>query len=718
MSLVLPLMLVALASAEPPPLPPPTPVRPVIELIHGRPITDPYRWLEQLDDPAVAVWAHAQSDYARSVLSSAASEASAESATGQPREVAIEASRVRRLPDGKILFLARMADDPVDSLYVRSPDGRLARAFSPSPSAAGRSRTIAFFVPNPDGSRVAIAMAENGNENNALHVLDVATGELVDGPIPGVRFEAISWWPDGRRFVYTRLREAEASNSGPAAYAGQQVYAHTVGSDWRDDRLVFGRALPSCADLPEGDFPEVEIHAEAGLAFGRHSAGVAQEFGLYVAPLASLDRPTTTWRRLFGTDAGYGRPRISGGAAFAVTRGRLYLTHLADRGAIHQIDLSAPGRPVVRVADPEGVILGLVPAADGLYVPIQNGMHQRLVRLERGDRPPVAVPLPFDGQFDLVEGDPRIDGVVLRSRSWTSPSRYWTFHRDHGEELVLAPVPADDIDLAAEEVEVTGADGTRIPLSIVHPADWKRGEPMPFLLTGYAAYGISMRPVFNDNLRSIYRDGIGYAVCHARGGGERGDVWHRAAMKATKHLAWEDFISCAEWLTDKRYTRPDRLIAEGASAGGLLVGRAMTERPDLFAGVHLAFGGLNPLRAESQANGAPNVAEFGSITDPDEARWILDMDTYQHVQPGIGYPAVLLTHGWNDARTPIWASAKTAARLQASSSSGRPVLMNIDFDGGHQILAGPPSTVQGTRAMIRAFFRFVLSTGRAREEVP
>src|SRR3546814_18132382 len=127
-------------------------------------------------------------------------------------------------------------------------------------------------------------------------------------------------------------------------------------------------------------------------------------------------------------------------------------------------------------------------------------------------------------------------------------------------------------------------------------------------------------------------------------------------MKATKHLSWEDFIACAEWLVANGYTRSDRLVAEGASAGGMLVGRAMTERPDLFAGVHLAFGGLNPMRAESHANGAPHVAEYGGIDDPAEARGIYDLDTYHHVQKVVAYPAVLLTHGSNDPRTPSWLS--------------------------------------------------------------
>ena len=707
MSLAL-VLLVAIATTDISEAAPPTLTGPVVDIVHGRAIADPYRWLEQLGDPVVGSWARAQSDYTRAVLGPAASGSTGGAVLPQMREVAIEASQYRRLPSGKAVFLARMVGDPIDAIYVRSADGTVALAFAPAPTASGTVRTIAFFVPAPDERHVAVGIGENGSENNALYVLDLETGQLIDGPIPGVRFQAISWWPDSRRFVYPRLRDSDSGRADAALYEGQQVYAHSIGADWRADPVVFGRAMPASADIAESDFPEVELHADAGLAFGRFTAGVAKEFGLYVAPLESLDRPQVPWRRLFGADAGYGAPRTTGSMPVAVYDGRIYLTYLPGKGAIHSIDLATPQRPVVHFSDPRSAVLGLVQAADGLYLQVQEGMRQRLLLLVPGDREPTTVRLPFDGQFDLVDGDARIDGVFLRDRRWTTRSRYWSVRNGGVSEVAIVPVPSDGIELTAEEVEVPSADSTRVPLSIVYPRGWDRAKPLPFVLTGYAAYGINMRPVFNDNLLPIYRDGIGYAVCHARGGGELGDEWHRAAMKVTKHLSWEDFIACAQWLVASGYTRTDRLLAEGGSAGGMLVGRAMTERPDLFAGVHLAFGGLNPMRAESHPNGAPNVSEVGSITDPDEARWIYEMDTYHHVQQGVAYPAVLLTHGWNDARTPFWMSAKTASRLQAASTSGKPVLMNIDFNGGHQITSGAESNVVDTKAVIRAFFRRVL----------
>lgn len=485
MSLALTLLF-AVATTDIPMAAPPTPTGPVVDIVHGRPIADPYRWLEQLGDPVVESWARAQSDYTRAVLGPAASGSAVGAVPPLPREITIEARQYRRLPSGKAVFLARMADDPIDAMYVRFANGTVARTFAPAPTPDGKVRTIAFFAPAPDERHVALAIGENGSENNALYVLDLKTGQLIDGPIPGVRFQAISWWPDSRRFVYPRLRDSNSGRADVALYAGQQVYAHTIGADWRTDRVVFGRAMPSSAEIAESDFPEVEIHAEAGLAFGRYSAGVAQEFGLYVAPLKSLGRRKVPWRRLFGAEAGYGAPRTTGSVPVAVYHGRIYLTYLPGKGAIHSIDLATPQQPVVHFVDPDSAVLGLVPAADGLYLQVQEGMRQRLLHLVPGDRGPSTIPLPFDGQFDLVDGDARIDGVLLRDRRWTTRSRYWSVRSGVVSEVAIVPVPPDGIELNAEEVAVPSKEGTRVPLSIVYPRGWNRAQAMPFLLTGYA----------------------------------------------------------------------------------------------------------------------------------------------------------------------------------------------------------------------------------------
>jgi prolyl oligopeptidase len=237
-----------------------------------------------------------------------------------------------------------------------------------------------------------------------------------------------------------------------------------------------------------------------------------------------------------------------------------------------------------------------------------------------------------------------------------------------------------------EELRVTvpSADGVDVPLTILR----KRGLPLdgthPTRLIGYGAYGISLEPAFDPRTLAWLERGGVVAYAHVRGGGERGVEWHRAGQKATKMRSVADFIACGEYLIAQGYTTPRLLFAEGGSAGGMLVGRAMTERPELFGAVLFDVGLANPLRFELTQGGPANVAEFGTATTPEGFLALLMADTYHHVQTGVGYPAILVTAGTDDVRLPFWQSAKLAARLQAVNLAGRPVLLRAEKGDGHR----------------------------------
>jgi prolyl oligopeptidase len=207
----------------------------------------------------------------------------------------------------------------------------------------------------------------------------------------------------------------------------------------------------------------------------------------------------------------------------------------------------------------------------------------------------------------------------------------------------------------------------------------------PTLLRGYGSYGISQSPGFSPtSLAWLERGGI-LAVAHVRGGGELGQDWHLAGRKKTKPNTWKDFIACAEYLIDKGYTSKEHLAGQGGSAGGILIGRAITERPDLFAAANIAVGDCDMIRVETTTNGVPNIQEFGTVTIEEEFHALLEMSAYHHVEDGVEYPAVLLTHGINDPRVDPWLSAKMCARLQAATASDRPVLFRVDYHAGHGI---------------------------------
>jgi prolyl oligopeptidase len=240
-------------------------------------------------------------------------------------------------------------------------------------------------------------------------------------------------------------------------------------------------------------------------------------------------------------------------------------------------------------------------------------------------------------------------------------------------------------DLIAEEIMVESHDGVMVPLSLIYNKGIVKNGRNRVLFYGYGAYGSSMNPFFSPNFLLWTNDGGILAIPHVRGGGELGDKWHKAGFKTTKPNTWKDLIACAEYLIDKDYTSNEYIAISGGSAGGILIGRALTERPDLFAAAIPSVGCLNPLRAEESPNGPVNVPEFGTVKDSVECMALIEMDSYLHLNDGVKYPATLITAGMNDPRVIAWQPAKFAARLQAANASDKPILFWADFEAGHGI---------------------------------
>ncbi|HLJ73469.1 MAG TPA: prolyl oligopeptidase family serine peptidase [Thermoanaerobaculia bacterium] len=331
-------------------------------------------------------------------------------------------------------------------------------------------------------------------------------------------------------------------------------------------------------------------------------------------------------------------------------------------------------------------------AKDALYVQLMDGGINRFLRLSYGPHPKTEeVALPFKGTaFALT--DTRIPGALIGITSWTKAFRIYSYDPEtkHVEYTKLQPAgPYDNpTNVEAVEVKARANDGTMVPLSIVYPKNMKRDGSAPTLLDGYGAYGIANTPFFNPMQLAWYEKGGIYAECHVRGGGEYGEEWHLAGKGATKPNTWNDFIACAQYLIDQKYTSPSRLAGQGGSAGGILIGRAITTRPDLFAAAIDIVGDSDTLRSEESANGVPNIPEFGSTKTEAGFKALYEMSAYHHVKPNTAYPAVLLETGYNDPRVDPWQMAKMAAQLQASTSSNKPVLLRVEYEGGHGGIGG------------------------------
>jgi prolyl oligopeptidase len=298
------------------------------------------------------------------------------------------------------------------------------------------------------------------------------------------------------------------------------------------------------------------------------------------------------------------------------------------------------------------------------------------------------VPTPFEGNVGVPVTDPHETGVLFGVRGWLQSTRIMAYDpvKDRSDDTGLnLPSSIDTAQFEAHELFATSYDGTQIPLSVIHRKGMALDGSHPTILAGYGSYGVSLEPRFNPTtLAWIERGGI-MAIAHVRGGGEYGEGWHMAGFKQNKINTVLDFIACGQFLVDQHYTSPGRLAGEGGSAGGITVGGALTWRPDLFAVILDLVGMSDALRFETEPNGPPNVVEYGSIKTESGFHGLYAMSAYAHVHDGVAYPAVMFSTGANDPRVAPWHMAKMAARVQAATSSKRPVLLRVDYDAGHGI---------------------------------
>jgi prolyl oligopeptidase len=353
------------------------------------------------------------------------------------------------------------------------------------------------------------------------------------------------------------------------------------------------------------------------------------------------------------------------------------------------------------------VVTGINPASDALYVQLMDGGLSRLRVVPYGPKPksePVA--LPFEGTVELST-DPRLPGALLGMSSWTKAYRIYEYDPQTRRvtDTRLQPVgPYDNpANLTSVEVKVRSYDGTMVPLSIVYPKDMKRDGSNPTWLRGYGAYGTTLTPGFTPMYLAWFDQGGVYAVCHVRGGGAYGEQWHLEGKGPTKPNTWRDFIACAQYLIRQKYTSPAHLTGMGTSAGGVLIGRAITSRPDLFAAAIDWVGMSDTLRSETSPNGIPNIPEFGSVKTKAGFQALYAMSPYDHVKPGTRYPAVLLMTGINDPRVDPWEMAKMAARLEAATASGKPILLRVSYAGGHNVIGATRTQTEDTFADIFSF---------------
>ena len=326
-------------------------------------------------------------------------------------------------------------------------------------------------------------------------------------------------------------------------------------------------------------------------------------------------------------------------------------------------------------------------ASDGVYLSYAEGGHFRLRRAAFDGGGLTDIALPYDGAIDEMTADPEEPGLAAILTSWARPRTIFGSSGGRLEDLGLAPAMAMDLSgIVSDTIIARATDGTGIPVSVIHLRDLKRDGSAPALVEAYGAYGISKNPSFRAQLTPFLLHGGVWAYAHVRGGGEFGEAWHLAGKGSTKSNTWRDFIASVHALEAAGFTSRTHVVGFGASAGGIMIGRAITEAPDLLAGAVIWAPISNTFRFETTEGGPANTAEFGSVATRAGFDALREMDAYSHVVDGTNYPAVLVTIGLNDHRVPPWMGAEFAARLQAATRSGKPVLLRVDAKGGHHMI--------------------------------
>lgn len=662
--------------------PPATRKQPVTDTYFGKAVVDNYRWLEDVNSQEVKDWFKTQGDYTKSIL---------DQIPGRDSliETFVQYDKLRAVRYGEVskrgnryFYRKTLPAETVGKLYVREgKTGAEKLLFDPTTYDDSKTYAMTAFTPSPNGQQVVIGLQEGGAELSILRTMDVADKTFQPESITAVFGGGVVWLPDNGGFLYTPQNSNDPKD--PKGNLDTKARMHRLGDDPQADPDLFSRAKYPNMGIRPDQYPYLYFSDDDTQLYGSLGS-VDRRVNAWVASPADLINSAIGWKRLAApTDSVYSYLKLGN---------RMYLHSVksAPKGRILVTDAANPNPATATVLLPEGKlnITGISSTKDYLFVTLNDGVNDQIRQYDPRTNQWTNVPLPLTGSANLVPLDaPRSNDAMVYITSWKQPVTVFDYYpATKSLSVSNFDVKADypgTADLVVEELEIPSHDRTKVPLSLIYRKGLKKDGQAVCFMTGYGAYGISATPYFSTRYLALLNKGVIIAETHPRGGAEKGQMWYRAGYQTTKPNTWKDFIASGEYLIKNGYTSANKLIGEGTSAGGILIGRAITERPDLFAAAISNVSCSNALRMENSPNGPVNVPEFGSVKDSAQCMALYEMDAYQHVKEGTKYPAVLCVGGMNDPRVIVWEPGKFAAALQNATSSGKPVLMQVNYDNGH-----------------------------------
>ena len=651
------------------------------DVLHGTTVPDPYRWLEDAESDETRAWSDAQD----ALL--------ADQMAGVPGREHLRARVTELLGAGTVsapswrgerqFFLRRTAEQEHAVLLTVDPGGTERVLVDPMALDPTGATTLDTWQPSKEGHLLAYQLSEGGTEESVLRVMDVATGDDVDGPVDRARYSPVAWLPGGAAFYYVRRLAPDLVPEDEAQHH-RRVWLHRLGTPPDEDVLVLGDGMDKT------NYYGVSVSMDGRWLVVGASAGTAPRNDLWVADLSAGPLGSPSFRVVQeGVDASTSLHVGRDGRAYVFTdrdapRGRLAVTTPEDPRAETWTDLVPE--------DPEAVLEGYAvldgdELADGVLLCAwtRHAMSEVTTHDLRTGRRTGSVPLPGLGSVGGLSERP--EGGHEAWFGYTdqvTPSSVYRYDATTGETALWATAPGavEVPEVHARQVELTSADGTTVRMLVVSPVK-EPDEPRPAILYGYGGFGVPMTPGYSAGVLAWVEAGGVYAIANLRGGSEEGEDWHRAGMRDRKQNVFDDFYAAAEKLVADGWTSTDRLACSGGSNGGLLVGVALTQRPELWSAVLCSAPLLDMVRYEQFGLGVTWNDEYGTAADPEELGWLLGYSPYHHVREGVDYPATLFTVFDGDTRVDTLHARKMCAALQQATSGERPVLLRLERDVGH-----------------------------------
>ena len=660
---------------------PPTPARPVVETLHGVTLTDPYRWLEDGKDPAVMAWTRAQHDATRAFL-----DRHAPPVPGLRDELTRIIDRDKTTPpqfrNGRMFFQRTQKGEPQGKLYTKL-DGRDVLLFDPVAFDPSGKTTIGAVTPSPDGTLVAVGTYLKGSEILEFRILDSRTAAQQGPPIVGVW--GISWARD-QRHVYISPRTAE----GDAKQEPRRCFRHRLGSDRRDDELLLALTDPRrVCSVYEPEDTNLVVFEDGDFWSNR----------IRIRRSGSTGEPQT----IFDSD------KFKANVDFRRDRFYVRTNHEAPKWKLLAGRYDRPTFADWQVLLPEQktVLEDFEVTSTAILALDRADVLTRLTAHDLDGRRLRELPPPAFGNVAGLTYDRRTDVAYATLASHTVPLQVFALPgRTLAWDLVWADdPPVDTSALVAERLYVPARDGSSIPLFVIRRRDAVMNGDNPVLLYGYGGFNHAINPFFIGALSTFVNRGGVFVDAGIRGGSEYGETWHRQGMLESKQTSFDDFIAVAEWLVRGRWTTPARLAVMGGSNGGLLVGAAITQRPDLFRAAVCQVPLLDMIRYPKFLIAPLWIPEYGDPQKADAFAWLLRYSPYHNVRQGVNLPETLVVAGEYDSRVDPLHAKKFAARVQNNPGQVSPFLLYMDFDAGH----GTGKTTQQRIDDYEYEMRFVLN---------